>query len=553
MTKYIFSLLIRHIRKHKLSFYVNILGLSLALTASMFILYFVNDELKYDQHFPNKEKVVRFCEQEKKTGKISAIMPGIFLTKVMMYSPLVEKGFRIEEEGETAFFIGEKKYIGKFYYADNEISDMLSLTFIKGDKNNALKEPFTIILTEGAALKYFGNNDAVGRVIKTKNGRDYKVTGIIKDLPVQTHIRPEIIASIISQNAISPRLLNDASLSGCYIYLKIKESASVQETEKSMNEFLEKSDPEIAKYVKLVLEPLNRIYLYSAETKWDIAQHGDSGLVKSFIFIIILIMFMAAFNLSNMLTAFLKMRQKETSVKILLGANKKSLVYYLICETIVYIILSSSISVIFIALARNAFNNLTGKEFTMASLLEHNMIIYMNISACLILLLAAAYPAFIIIKYSSLKRIKDGAGLFIFKMGNTEVKFRHVVTCFQYIVTIVLLVSAIIVCRQLEYSQNKNLGFKKEQLIEIAGLYSDKAYSIYTNYKNALLKNPSIVSVSAATNVPGENINNYTNVWIASGQKSEQVHCGQIAVDYDLFKTWGTNVIMARFFAGDEY
>jgi putative ABC transport system permease protein len=549
MLKKYLSLLIRESRKHRTASLINILGLTLAITSSIFIIYFINDELKYDQHYPNKDRIVRFVTQDKKTGEKNAIQPGIWMPKILAVTPEIEKGFRLINNGRETFVLNNTSYTGNLFYADNEITDVLSLPFIKGDNENALKEPFSIILTEDIARKFFGNVNPVGSTLTIKDGNDYKITGVIKNIPIHSHIRPEIIASSSTLNTIRPRELNDDTMSNSYFYFLLKKEKEVSFTENNMNKYFEKILPEFAKTIKFVLEPINKIYLYSTETRWDIASHGDIDMVENYLLIAVVIMLMAAFNFSNLLAAFIKMREKGTAIRLLLGAKRKSLLSYLVFEIFFYILISIAASVLLIGALKSGFNTISGKEFTYSVLFEGNLPRYILLSILFIAFSSIIYPAYILSKADMLERIKGKIHSSGIRALGINLRFRHVVTCFQYVITIVMIITTIIIYRQLEYSKNAHLGFNKEQLLEIKGVYDKKMYDRYNNYKNSILKYPEIISVSASGNTPGENINNYTNAWVSSKSEKEKVHCAQIAIDYDLFKTWGTKVTRGRDFS----
>lgn len=551
MLKNAFLLLLRQSRKHKVSSLINVLGLTLAITSSIFIIYFVCDELMYDQHYPNKDKIVRFVVQSKKTGEKTAVQPGVWLPRIMSLTPEIEKGFRLFDSGETVFINNDRNYTEKLFYADNEIIDILSLPFIKGDKNTALKDPFSIVLTEEMAGKIYGSTDPLGKTLTIKNENDYKVTGVIKNIPLHSHVRPEIIASVSTLNTIRPRDLNDPSIQSCYLYFYLKNNVNSAITEKRMNEVFEKTEPQYAEFVKFVLEPVDQIYLYSPDTRWDIAAHGDIDVVRNYSLIALLIMLMASFNFSNLLTAFIKMREKGTAIRLLLGAKIKNLLAYLLFEILFYIAVSLCLALFLISALKPGFDQISGKEFTFSALLEGDIIFYIISSLAFIAVSSIIYPAVIISKSDMLQRIKGKINLSGIKILNFNLRFRHVVTCLQYVITIVMIISTIIIYRQIEYSKNAHLGFKKEHLLEIKGVYDRKMYDRYNNYKNSITKHPEIVSVSASGNTPGENINNYTNAWESSKLAKESVHCAQIAVDYDLFKTWQTKVLKGRDFSRD--
>lgn len=552
MLKNYFLVTIRHFQKQKLASIINIVGLTLGITCYLFILLFVVDEFKYDQFQLNKDNTYRLLTQDKVTGERSAVQPAVQFPKIINDIPEFEKGFRMVGNDAYKTLVGykNKRFLENLYYADKEIFSVFTFPLDKGNPETALKDPFSIVITQSIARKYFGNENPIGKVLTTENKNDFKVTGILKEIPEHSHVRPSLIASINTLNTLEPFLMNDDRASGAYFYFSVKTNASINDIEKKLGKiYNEAYEKNVLGEPKYVLEPLSDIYLYSADTKWDNAEHGDIDIIKSFIGIAFLIMLMATFNYANLLTTYVKIREKELSIRKLMGADKRALIKQFLFETILFLLISFAAAVIFVELLMNEFNQLTGKHLILSSFFQWQIIVPVFILLSGIALTSIIYPAFIAIKSDAFYRLKTGTYNSRFNLSRLTVGFRQTITFVQFAITIVLITSAIIIYQQMTYVKNAKLGFKKEHLLTVENPYDKKMYDRYENYKNVITQYPHVLFVSASGNVPGENINNYTELRLQGKTIEESIHAAQIAVDYDLLKTWQVKFISGRDFS----
>ena len=486
------------------------------------------------------------------TGERSAVQPAVLFPKIMNDIPEFEKGFRIvgSDAYKTLVSYKDKRFLENLYYADKEIFSVFTFPLKRGNPETALKDPFSIVITPSVARKYFGNENPIGKVLTTENKNDFKVTGILKEIPEHSHIRPSLIASINTLNTLEPYLMNDNRASGAYFYFSARKNTSISGIEKKLGKiFKETYGKNILGKPKYVLEPLSDIYLYSADTKWDNAEHGDIDMVKSFIGIAFLIMLMAAFNYTNLLTVYVKIREKELSIRKLLGAGKRALVKQFLFETILFLLMSLAAAVIIVELLMNEFNQLTNKHLTLSYLLQGQIIVSVFVLLSVIALSSVIYPTFVALKSDAFYGLKTGTYNSRFNLSRLTLGFRQTITFIQFAITIVLIAAAIIIYQQMTYVKNAKLGFNKEHLLTVENPYNEKMYERYQNYKNMIAQYPQVLSVSASENVPGENINNYTELRLQGKTQEESIHAAQIAIDYDLFKTWQSKFISGRDFS----
>ena len=549
LTNYL-KIFFRNMFKYKTSSIVNIAGLGIAITGCVFILLFVFDELKFDQFNVKKDRIYRYMEQSKATGETALIIPACNYPMITNELPEIESGFRLMKLDKQVVGIGTKRFLEDIYFADNEILNVFTFPLLKGDPKTALKEPFSLLLTETLAKTYFGNEDPVGKTITLDNTENYKITGVLKDIPAASHINPSAIASISTFNTTRPSLMNDWHISSCYFYFLVKPNISKGLFLKKLTaKVYEKYGADWAKVCKVVLEPLPDLYLHPSRNAWDIAKHGDINIVRSFIIIAILILLMASFNYTNILTTSIKIREKEIAARKMLGAGWKDIIIQFIYETFFYLIISLGFAVILIEFFLDEFNQLTGKQLNSDSLLSPEIIL-----SVLGLLLFTAFFSILYPVYISLRRstLNKGAGTPLVNQSNFSkytFSFRQTVTGLQFIITIGLLICSIVIYNQLKYANNAKLGFNKEHLLTIENPWDSKMYERFESYRNKIIQYPQIVSVSASGNNPSENINNYTFAYQKGKSEKETIKSAQIAVDYDLLKTWQTKFLAGRNFS----
>lgn len=540
----------RNMFKYKTSSFVNITGLGIAITGCVFILLFVFDELKFDQFNEKKDRIYRYMEQSKATGETALIIPACNYPLITNDLPEIESGFRLMKLEKQVVGIGTKRFLEDIYFADNEILTVFTFPLLKGDSKTALKEPFSLVLTETLANTYFGNEDPIGKTITLDNTDEYKVTGVLKDIPAASHINPSAIASISTYNTTQPSLMNDWHISSCYFYFLLKPNISKELFLKKLTaRVYEKYGTDWAKVCKVVLEPLPDLYLHPSRNAWDIAKHGDINIVRSFIIIAILILLMASFNYTNILTTSIKIREKEIAARKILGAGWKDIIIQFIYETFFYLIISLGVAVILIVALLDEFNQLTDKQLNSDSLLSPEILLSVFGLLLFTAFFSILYPVFISLRRNTMNK---GAGTPLVNQSNFSkytFSFRQTVTGLQFIITIGLLICSVVIYNQLKYANNAKLGFNKEHLLTIENPWDGKMYERFESYRNKIIQYPQIVSVSASGNNPSENINNYTFLYQKGKSDKETIKSAQIAIDYDLLKTWQTKFLAGRNFS----
>lgn len=541
---------IRNHRKYKTSSIVNLTGLSLAIAGCIFILLFVFDELKFDQFQKDKDNIFRYTELDKRTGEINVIMPACNYSKITGDSPEIINGFRIREYSDRTMAAGKKQFLENVYYADKEILSVFTFPLLSGDSSSALEAPFTMVISEENAIRYFGTVNVIGKTLRQDNQYDFRITGVMKNIAVNSHLRPGMILSIATLNTTQPFSMEDYRVSSCFYYFRSVKNISKEELEKRLNERIgRKFGTDWARFNRVVLERLPDIYLHPNGSEWDISRHGDARLVKSFIIIAALILLMASFNYSNMLTAQIRIREKEIAVRRIHGAGRDGIIKQFVFETLLYLATALCAALCAVLLLLPEFNRLMNKELTIGNLLSEEMIISVLTVIVLTALLSLLYPVAVSFRADNLSRLKGSQLSGHFNFSKVRFGFRQVVTAVQFIITVSLLICIGIMYRQLNYSNTTSLGFNKDCLVVVDNPYDMDMYSRFDNFRNVLKKYPQILAVSASENYPSTNISNYGYPKRRGSDGNGKVKIGLVAVDHDLFGVWQTRFLSGRNFS----
>jgi ABC-type transport system, involved in lipoprotein release, permease component len=420
----------------------------------------------------------------------------------------------------------------------------------RGNVKTVFSDPFSVVITDSLAKKYFGNLDPINKTITLYDTHKFRVTGILKEVPEHSHIRPSIIANMIALNTIEPYMMTANTASATIFYFMLKNNSSKTIVEQKIKKIHEQVwGDQVKDKAEYILEPMRDIYLAPYEVIWDTVEHGNIRYVNSFSIIAFLILIMASFNYTNLLTVQVKMREKEFSVRKLLGAGRGNIIVQFILETFCYLLIALAAGLIIVALFMPEFNNITGKNLKLSAIMNWQVILSIGALLLVSAFASVIYPSIIVIKTDALYRLKGNTSGANFKILRHKFGFRQVITGIQFAVTITLIAAVMIMLSQMNYMKNSDLGFKKEHLLSIRNPYNGNRYNNYQIYKTSILKNPQILSVSAGTCIPTKNVNNYTE----AGKKgsSEELHTGHLFVDYDYLKTIQAHFVYGNNFAKD--
>ncbi|OQX80967.1 MAG: hypothetical protein B6D61_01245 [Bacteroidetes bacterium 4484_249] len=545
--------LYRNIAKNKFYTALNVAGLSLGIAIALFILLYVQDEISYDKHHEKYQRIYRIESDFNVNNKHDkyAIVPIPMGPALKIEFPEIEEFTRLRMFSKTLFRFNEKQYYEEdFYFADSTIFNVFTHEFVLGNPVKSLTEPFTIVLTQETAKRYFGNENPMGQIITSVLDNNYKVTGVIKDLPGNSHVKFDALIS----NATLVNLLGAEDYNsmkpgkfwriGVFTYLLIEENSSIKAIHEKFPVFYEK-------YMKSIGDLINGSYnlmstpLADTHFRQGLAADRPSGN-KAYILIFssaaLFILLIAAINYMNMATARSANRAKEVGVKKVLGADKGRLIRQFLSESVVLSIVALVIALLIVALLLPDFNNFAGKTLSFNFFKNPVIFIEVIIITLFVGLVSGSYPAFYLSSFQPAMVLKGTVS----KSGKSVGLLRKILVVFQFFIAIFMLIGTMVVSGQLRYLKNKDLGFEKENLIVME--LADSAFrSKVQTFKEELLQNSNIISATNSTGFPGS-INRIRIMKIEKDNSMEEQAVIYALTDYNFTETLGLEIIKGRDF-----
>ena len=503
LTNYL-TIAIRNLLRFPAYTLINIVGLAIGLAACMMILLYVWDELSYDRYHPHADRVYRVVDDIESAGQTvrTAGSPSGWGPALKRDFPEIELFARVRGTTSAWFFMHDDKrfYEKKVIWADAALLDMFSIPFATGDPRTALTEPFSIVISEEMAFKYFGGDDPMGKVLRGDNQWDFTVTGVIRNIPANSHLRPDMIISLLTRNAMYPNSLDEWAMhENQYTYLRLHENASPDDLEAQLPAFLERNKTgrfsESNKVLKPSLQPLLDIHLHSHRDS-ELEPNGDFRYVVLFLIIAFLIPLIACINYVNLATARSAMRAREVGVRKVMGANRFQLLGQFLEEAIIMTGFAMIIAIALVYLTLPGVNALAGKQLYLT--LSNGWVLgVLAVGIFVIAVAAGSYPAVYLSGFLPTEVLKGSL-----KSGTHGMGLRQVLVVIQFVMSIFLLVSTAVIYDQLEYIQDLRLGFDKEHVmvVKITGRAQRESIPVL---KQRLAQLPGVVGMATTDGVPG--------------------------------------------------
>lgn len=557
MIKNFFKVALRNILKYKFFSAINILGMTIGLTACLMIVLYVVDELSYDKFNANAHRIYQVGLH----GKLGGQDISVAQTCPPMAAALVDEIPEVESATRIAGFFGKPAVKNedlvfteeKVFFVDSNFFSFFSYKLLEGDAATALDEPNTVVLTPALATKYFGEESPLGKIlIIGGDNRSYKVTGIVEEAPSNSHFKYNMLVSAESaDNLKSPIWLNNYVFS----YFTLREGASVQDVNAKYDALVKKYiGPELERFMGVTYEqmkeqggaygyystPLTDIHLHSV-SQGDLEPGGNITYVYFFGGIGVFILVIACINFMNLSTARSAGRAKEVGLRKTMGSVKGQLVGQFLSESTIYSTVSVLLAIAACYLLLPYFNLLAGKELTMGVLFTPWFIAGMFGLIALVGIFAGSYPAFYLTSFSAVEVLKGKI-----RAGAKSKGVRSTLVVFQFALSIFLIIFTLVVYQQIQFMQEKNLGIDKENVIGL-----NNTMRLGTNrdaFRNELAKQQGIVSMSYTNNTfPG--VNN-TTVFKAVGSDQDHI-MGIYYADYDHMDVMKFELSDGRYFSRD--
>jgi len=556
MIKNYFKIALKNLMKNKFYSMINIVGLAIGITACILIMLYVQSELSYDAYHEKADRIYRVNLDAVISGEdMNSPVTCPPLAKAMQNEiPEVEEAARLTTQPAVIRHNNDVFNEYSWFFADPNFFKIFSTTFITGNPENALSQPNTVVLTESTAKRYFGEDNPIGQFITLANDRNYQITGVIKDYPENSHIKPNFLASIKGQD-IDNNL--DWISNILYNYILVKEGYTKQDVDAKLEGLgekyvgpavkqafgvsFEKLKSQGLKY-KWYAQPLGEIH-FDREVSQGLGPVGNKSYMQIFSIIAIFILVIACINYMNMSTARSANRAKEVGIKKTFGSSRNSLILQFLSESVLVTLLALLLALFLIKLLLPEFNNLINKQLVFSYFDNFTTIPLMLAFGIGIGLIAGSYPAFFLSSYSPVKVIKG-----IHKSEGGSARLRSGLVIFQLIVTIALFSGSFFISKQLSFLQNKDLGFNKENLLIINN--ADYLGNQISSFKNELLAQPSILKITNSASIPGRFYSN--NPYFHNSVEDSRLVLTSRS-DCDFIKTYQIDLKEGRFFEeGDQ-
>jgi putative ABC transport system permease protein len=538
---------LRKMRRQKGFSFINIAGLSVGMACCILILLWVKDERSYDRFHDNGDRIYRVLSVDRDGGGDSwdTSSPAPLGETLVRDFPEVLRATRVQS-GWSGWNIhrGETGYPeSKLAAVDPAFFEIFRFPFVAGDSKTSLRERSSIVLTESLARKFFGDKDALGQTVQM-NESDLLVTGVIRDLPRNSHLQFDYAFPLDNMMVWRSSRLDDWTYRQCATYIEMRPGVRIKDFLKKAAGLVQKHEPKSK--VELDFQPLAEIHLRSKSLSNFAVQYpnpGNATFVLIFTLTAVCVLLLACVNFMNLSTARYGSRAMEVGVRKLTGATRWDLVRQFLGESILTALVAVGAAVFLVILAFSAFNNLSGKAMVPADLVRLPTILGLLVIALLTGLAAGGYPAAFLSSFAPAKVLKGGVRLGVRRGG----VLRKALVVGQFAFTVVLLTATLIIYGQLRYMQNKDLGFDRHNVVSFAGYgaYDDENFA---SAKQELLRNPDILSVSRCF-PPGRGAEGTTAVdWEGKDPGREVMIYSDIG-DHDYLRTFGLTMAEGRFYA----
>jgi putative ABC transport system permease protein len=548
MFKNYLKITFRNFIKHKSYSLINIFGLSLGIACCTLIYAYIGYELSYDGYHKNADNIYRIASKSRVSGQTSELarVPGPMGPTLILEFPEVIDFVRFMPTVKRVFTHQDKSFFQEgVLYVDQSVFDVFSFELIEGDPETALEVPFTVVLTEQTAQKIFGNESPVGKIINWDNKFDYRITGVMKDPPPNSHFTFNVLASFSTLVRYDPRLGTSWSVS-YQTYLLLRENEDPEEFEQKMIGFNEKylgpMLKETGTELETYLQPLKSIHLQS-HLQYELGVNSDFRIIYIFWAIAVVILLIACINFMNLATARSASRAKEVGVRKVLGAERKKLVVQFFGESFIFTALSLVFAFFLVQVFLPSFKVLTGKNIVLNYLEMPLLCIGLGATALFVGFAAGSYPAILLSAFKPMAVLRGHI-----QQSAKSSRFRSVLVILQFTISAVLIVSTAVIFNQHKYMQNKDLGFNKQNLLTVA-IQNDEVRIGLESFKQELLKLSGVESAGASSMVPGEmylfNISTYPEGY----SRDHAVRMDNFLVDYGFLDTFEIEVVKGRGFS----
>lgn len=551
MWKNYLKIALRTLQKHKGYAFINVSGLAVGLACCLLMVLYVQDELRFDQHNADADRVYRVTVAYSESGTHWAPVGPALGPALQDAIPEIEEVTRIFPHFTQLFsYEGQTFEEQNGVYADSSVFDVFTVPMLQGNPGTALREPGTMVMSQTMARKYFGNDNPMGKVLVLDGYWRFEVTGVMADAPATTHLPFDYMISMRTFLDRSGRRGESKTWAAMYTYAKLQPAADLAVLEAKLpvfaDAFLEGVFPrpgsELATYI---FQPLTDIHLHSKLEK-EYRANGDILYVYAFSSIALFVLLIACINFVNLTTARAAQRMGEVGVRKALGAHRTALVRQFLGESVLLALIALVLAMGLMVLALPFFNALADKSMTIQSVLQPGWIAVLVVLVVCTGVLSGSYPAFVVSRFKPVLALR-GVGA---RVGQSA-RLRQGLVVFQFALSIFLIVGTGVVLSQLDYFRSERLGFDKERVVKVS-LSGSTRYALGDDgeaFKQELLRHPAIQHASFSSDVPGERYS-LEPINLEGAQDPDPVMMRFVfGADHDHGETLGLSLVEGRMFS----
>jgi putative ABC transport system permease protein len=547
MLKNLLKIAFRNLFKHKAYTAINILGLSIGITCCFLIVLYVINELSFERFHEHRDQIYRATMEMNYGGQtmnIAAAMAPLGPALSEEFQEVIYS-VRVYPEQNVLVSHGDTRFREeKFFFADSTLFDVFTFPLLVGNPKIALRDPYSVVITEEAASKYFGDEDPIGKVLTYENHYDFVVTGILQKIPPQTQIKADFFATFSSLYDIEgPSLDNWGRGGSAYTYFLLSPNADPTQLQERLPAMVQKYAGDfLASIFTIHIQPLKDIYLYS-NLQAELDPNGDITYVYLFSAIAVLILLVACINFMNLTTARSIHRAREVGMRKTLGAQRSQLIRQFLGESFALTLISVLLAFAFLEISLPYFSRFLERDLTLSGPVSIWILPALIVTLLIVGLVSGSYPALYLSRYLPATILKSGA-----TPKSSKSVLRRILVVFQFAVSIALMVATAVALSQMTYTKKKDLGFDKDHVVMLTA-NDPVVRQQYEPLRQELLKHPNVLSVSGALTAPA------SGQFIKRGVEAEGIPVEDIPVmfaiwaDFDYIQTMGMQIVAGRDFS----
>jgi len=551
MIRNYFKIALRSLLRNKAFTTINVLGLVLGISFSTMLYIYIEHELSYDAYHPKADRTYRILTKDK-TDPENIRTYGITVPPVgpelVHQFPEVTEMVRLHRfSGQVITVVDGEKFNERNFFisSDSNLFDVFHFDFVAGDKATALSQPMSVVLTASTAKRYFGEDDAINKVIELTNVGAINVTAVVQDPPTNSHLQFDLLLSSIRNPQDWDRYLTNWGRYNAYTYVVLQEGKPIAEVEGKMPAFVKAHFGENASVLDISFQPIKSIYLHSEGVEGGTeSQHGKLSYIYIFASMAIFLLIVAAINYINLTTSKAATRAKEIGIRKVSGAYKSQLIFQFLTEAIIITLISMVLALAVMDFVLPFFNSITGKDFDLNVTTLKDFAPSLILITLIIGVIAGSYPAFYLARLKPATIIK-GQSVF----SSRKFNLRTALVVCQFTITIVLIIATLVIGNQIDFIQTKDIGFDKEQLMIIdinSGDVRQQFEAVKQEYSNL----PGVEHVAVSSRVPGE-WKDIPETYVRNTSSIDSISTYFMGFDEDMQQTYQLRLSAGTYFSGD--